>query len=83
MRPNWKKPYRVLTVVAGLLISAAMLQAAPEKKPNIIMVVADDLSRTLCTFLPEGEGKTLMPTLERLAKEGKTKNEEPRTRNSL
>ena len=39
-------------------------------RPNIIIIVADDLSRELCTFLPEGEGKSLMPTLDRLAREG-------------
>jgi len=40
------------------------------EKPNIILVVADDISRSLCTFLPEGRDKSLMPTLERLAEEG-------------
>ena len=41
-----------------------------ETRPNVILIVADDLSRQLCTFLPEGKGKSLMPNLNRLASEG-------------
>ncbi len=41
-----------------------------QMRPNIILVVADDLSRQLCTFLPGGKGRSLMPTIERLATEG-------------
>jgi len=53
-----------------LLIGLALHSASAAARPNIIVVVADDLSRTLCTFLPEGKGKSLMPTLDRLASEG-------------
>ena len=41
-----------------------------QARPNVILIVADDLSRSLCTFLPEGEGRSLMPNLDRLAREG-------------
>ena len=59
----------VMSSLAALLFCAAV-HSASAVQPNIIVVVADDLSRTLCTFLPEGEGKSLMPTLDRLATEG-------------
>jgi len=41
-----------------------------DRKPNIILIVADDISAKRCTFLPEGKGRAIMPTLERLAREG-------------
>ena len=59
---------KILLLVC-LLASSVGLRAE-EQKPNIIVIVADDLSRRLCTFLPEGEGNSLMPTLDRLAREG-------------
>ncbi len=45
-------------------------RTSDQKPPNVILIVADDLSRQLCTFLPEGKGKSLMPNLDRLAAEG-------------
>jgi arylsulfatase A len=49
-------------------------QSPGSRPPNVILVVADDLSRNLCTWLPEGEGQSLMPTLDRLAAEGTVLN---------
>lgn len=63
----------VLLMLAVLSISRVTAEEpAPteQKKPNIIIIFVDDLSRKSCTFLPGGEGKSLMPTLDRLAREG-------------
>jgi arylsulfatase A-like enzyme len=58
--------------IFSLLIGALSLSA--QEKPNLILIVADDLARNLCTFLPEGEGQSLMPTLDRLAEQGTVLN---------
>jgi len=57
----------------GLLLLPERRMAADERvprPPNIVVIVADDLSRRLSSFLPEGEGQSLMPTLDRMAREG-------------
>jgi arylsulfatase A-like enzyme len=40
------------------------------KRPNIIFIVADDMRREMCSFLPEGNGQVLTPAIDRLASEG-------------
>ncbi|MEM1165040.1 MAG: sulfatase-like hydrolase/transferase [Planctomycetota bacterium] len=56
---------------ASLLAPAAPAAAAEDARhPNLIVIIADDLPRELSTYLPEGEGNALMPTLDRLAREG-------------
>ena len=42
----------------------------PMKRPNIVMIVADDLAPEWCNFLPEGHGKSLTPNLDELARTG-------------
>lgn len=42
----------------------------PMEKPNIIFVIADDMYPEMMNFLPQGEGKNLSPTLDKLAIEG-------------
>lgn len=63
----------ILATAAGVSIVGTYGLAGPEsadRPPNIVLIVADDLSRRLCSFLPEGEGNSLMPNLDRLAGEG-------------
>lgn len=64
---------RTTGVLLGVMLAMSgslRAEEASPAKPNIIVVITDDLSRRLCTFLPQGEGKTLMPTMDRLAREG-------------
>ncbi|MCA8972985.1 MAG: sulfatase-like hydrolase/transferase, partial [Planctomycetes bacterium] len=64
----------VLSLFAALTLglwAAAHAAESAADRPNIVLIVADDLSRRQCTFLPEEhDGGTIMPTLERLAVEG-------------
>jgi len=41
-----------------------------QRKPNIIFFVADDMQPMHFNFLPEGKGKNLTPTLDKLVEEG-------------
>ena len=68
---------RVVAVAAAMLMMVAGLAGAqendaalPTDRPNIVLIVADDLAPTLVNFLPEGQGKSLTPNLDRLAAEG-------------
>ncbi len=60
----------VRSLAAVLMAGLCGMAAGKAECPNIILIVADDLSRQLCTFLPEGRGRSLMPNLDRLAREG-------------
>ena len=42
----------------------------PSEKPNIIFFISDDMERIMFNCLPEGKGKNLTPTIDRLVKEG-------------
>lgn len=42
----------------------------PPARPNIVLLVADDLAPQLCNFMPEGRGKGLTPNLDALAADG-------------
>ena len=63
-------------LVTALMMGSVKLAAQPGglpvrgPQPNVVLIVADDLSPMLCNFLPEGRGKSLTPTLDRLAAEG-------------
>lgn len=38
-----------------------------ENKPNIIFIIADDMYPDMLNFLPQGQGKNLTPTLDKLS----------------
>jgi arylsulfatase A-like enzyme len=62
-------------VCLATLIAPAPAVAGPgdrarDDRPNIILVVADDLSRRWCGFMPEGGANALTPNLDALAAEG-------------
>jgi len=50
--------------------------AAESNRPNIIFIIADDMTRDMFNFLPEGKGKNLSPNLDRLAREGVIMNQQ-------
>lgn len=59
--------------VIGILLSAtipAYAATTESTRPNIVLIVADDLDPRLCNFMPEGKGKSLTPHLDRLADGG-------------
>jgi arylsulfatase A-like enzyme len=58
----------ILLVLAGLGFGKTV--SSQNKKPNIIFFIADDMTRKMCNFLPEGKGKNLTPNLDRLSEEG-------------
>ena len=39
-------------------------------RPNVVLIVADDLAPTMCNFMPQGRGKSLTPNLDALAAGG-------------
>ncbi|TRX66091.1 MULTISPECIES: sulfatase family protein [Carboxylicivirga] len=41
-----------------------------DERPNIVFFVADDMTRDMFNFLPEGKGKNLTPNLDMLVNEG-------------
>lgn len=53
---------------ACLLLLVAFLSAASEPRPNLILIIADDLSAEDCG--PYGNAKVQTPNLDRLAQEG-------------
>ena len=56
---------------AGCLAMAPAAAAAPEpQRPNVVVIVADDLAPERVGFLNNRLGQTLTPTLDRLAGEG-------------
>lgn len=62
----------LVSCAAGLVAaaSATAISFESERAPNVIVIIADDLPRDLSTYLPEGRGRALMPTLEMMASEG-------------
>lgn len=52
------------------LLAGAAAAAAPASKPNILFFIVDDMEKTMFSFMPEGHGKVLTPTIDRLAREG-------------
>lgn len=59
-----------LAAVFVPLATASAGDVATSRRPNIIFVIADDMRPEMFNFLPEGKGKNLTPTLDRLAEEG-------------
>mgnify|MGYP003584166992 CR=1 FL=1 len=62
-------------VVLGCLPAARTAGAEAENptpvvRPNIVLIVADDLERQMFNALPEGKGRNLTPNLDRLVREG-------------
>ena len=45
-------------------------EAEPLQRPNIVFFILDDMHRHMFNCLPEGKGKNLTPTIDRLAAEG-------------
>ncbi len=43
---------------------------ASDSRPNMIFIIADDMRPEMFNFLPQGKGKNLTPTIDRLANEG-------------
>ena len=56
-----------LTVIASASFAA---RAAETVRPNVVFIIADDMTRDLMNWTPEGRGKNLTPNLDRLAAEG-------------
>jgi arylsulfatase A-like enzyme len=45
-------------------------ETTPTQRPNIVFFILDDMHRHMFNCLPEGKGKNLTPTIDRLAAEG-------------
>ena len=56
--------------MAGLMLSPALLAAAPEKKPNVLLIIADDLNDWIGPL--GGNPQTKTPNLDKLAARGVT-----------
>ncbi|WP_170150217.1 sulfatase family protein [Parahaliea mediterranea] len=54
-------------LVAGLLLAAGSLQAGPAERPNILVLMAEDLSPRIGAF---GDAVAVTPRLDQLAREG-------------
>lgn len=67
---NARYVVRWLAAAVAMFCGLARPAFAEATQPNILLIVADDLSEKLCTWLPQGEGRSLMPTMDRLAREG-------------
>jgi arylsulfatase A-like enzyme len=62
-------PLGILSLVAGLC-RAATPGAASADRPNVIFIIADDLNREACDFIPGASDTFLTPTLHAMAAEG-------------
>lgn len=63
----------IILLTVYLLISPSdsdNIAQEQSERPNIIFIIADDMTRNMFNFLPEGKGKNLTPALDRLADEG-------------
>jgi arylsulfatase A-like enzyme len=62
----------LIIVVVGLFLFSGKTtgQAKKDVRPNIVFFIADDMTRDMFNFLPEGKEKNLTPNLDRLAHEG-------------
>lgn len=60
----------VLLRALCVLVPMATMTAAPNPRPNILFIIADDMYIDMCNFTPEGRGRNLTPHLDRLAAEG-------------
>ena len=66
---RWRVLAGAAAGLAGAATSPALAQQ-PEERPNVIVVVADDLAPEWVGFLDGKPGNALTPTLDRLAGEG-------------
>ena len=58
-------------IVVGLMLAAGVpVRAAEAGRPNLVFIIADDMTRDMMNWLSEGRGKNLTPNLDRLAAEG-------------
>lgn len=64
------KNQNLLRVVFVLLMSIATAFAAPKQKPNVLLIIADDLNNWIGPM--KGHPQTITPNLDRLAKRGVT-----------
>ncbi len=58
------------TVLALLAAAPLAVRAAEAPRPNIVFIIADDMTREMMNWTPEGRGKNLTPNLDRLAAGG-------------
>ncbi len=68
MIPKLRVVVLLLSAVVGWVCGPSA--AASADRPNIVLIVADDLSPEWVGFLDQSRGKFLTPTLDRLAAEG-------------
>ncbi|MBK3518225.1 sulfatase-like hydrolase/transferase [Carboxylicivirga marina] len=60
----------IFLAIFQLATTACNQHKKEESRPNIVFFVADDMTRDMFNFLPEGKGKNLTPNLDMLANEG-------------
>ena len=72
LRPSLLCVTSILTLGlgGGVGLASAVEAGAGADRPNVVLIVADDLAPNLCNFLPEGRGKSLTPNLDALAAAG-------------
>src|SRR5579871_3599138 len=58
----------ICLLFVGLLLFASALEVAGAERPNMILIIADDLGAEDCG--PFGNGRVRTPQLDRLAREG-------------
>jgi arylsulfatase A-like enzyme len=54
----------------GALSALPGIAQEPARPPNVVFFILDDMQRHMFNCLPEGKGKNLTPTIDRLAAEG-------------
>ena len=69
---NMKHRIQVIALLgaAALLTSTHPSLADQARRPNIVFIIADDMYRDMLNCTPEGKGRNVTPTLDRLAAEG-------------
>ena len=75
--PLFAQPMRICIQTLLTAAATAVAIAAPpaparvqDPRPNIVLIVADDLAPQLCNFDPEGRGRGFTPALDALAAGG-------------
>jgi len=75
--PLFAQPMRICiqtlltaAATAGAIAAPPAPARAQDPRPNIVLIVADDLAPQLCNFDPEGRGRGFTPALDALAAGG-------------